>query len=136
MKLLDVSKWLKAGDNEVSLSEITKTAPGYQVVFRYHVPEAKAQKQEPLSIAIAYDRADLRVGETVKATATVTNRTSQTAPMVMLDLPVPPASRRTRRRSRSWFPTRSSPAIRCSRGGCWCTCGRWRRRSRWCCRIR
>ena len=84
MKLLYVSKWLKPGDNEVSLSEITKTAPGYQVVFRYHVPEAKAQKQGPLSIAIAYDRADLRVGETVRATATVTNHTGKTALMVML----------------------------------------------------
>lgn len=90
MKQLDVSKHLKAGDNDVSLSEKGKTAPGYQVVFRYHVPEQKVEKQEPLTIAIDYDRDDLLVGESMRATATVTNRMQTTAPMVMLDLPVPP----------------------------------------------
>ena len=96
MKLIDVTKWLKAGDTDVSLKEKSKTAPGYQVVFRYHVPEPKADNKEPLSIAIDYDMDSLTVGETVKAEATVTNRMKTTAPMVMVDLPVPPGFARCR----------------------------------------
>jgi hypothetical protein len=92
MRLLDLSGRLKPGKNELALAEKTKTAAGYQVVFRYHVTAVKAaeEKKEPLSIQIAYDRTDLAVDETVRATATVTNQMKATAPMVMLDLPVPP----------------------------------------------
>ncbi len=90
MKLVDVSRHLRPGRNEVSLTEKSTTAAGYQVVFRYHVPGEKEKKKEPLTIRIGYDRTDLAVGETVKATATVTNEMKTTAPMVMLDLPVPP----------------------------------------------
>jgi hypothetical protein len=91
MKLLDLSRHLKPGKNELSLVERTRTGPGYQVVLRYHVPEAKDEgKKEPLTIQIDYDRTDLAVDEVVRATATVTNRMDVVAPMVMLDLPVPP----------------------------------------------
>jgi hypothetical protein len=92
MKLLDVSKHFAAGrSHTLSLTEKTKTAAGYQVVLRYHVPEAKKpEKAEPLTIAIAYDRTELALGDAVKAKATVTNRMPAAAPMVMLDLPVPP----------------------------------------------
>jgi hypothetical protein len=91
MKLLDLSRHVKEGKTTLTLTEKTKTAAGYQVVLRYHVKEAKAQeKKEPLKIQIDYDRTDLAVGETVRATATVTNQMASVAPMVMLDLPVPP----------------------------------------------
>src|SRR5262249_33649492 len=69
--------------------ERSQTGAGYQVAFRYHVPGQKTEKVEPLTIDIAYDRTELEVGGTVKATATVTNRMATTAPMVILDLPVP-----------------------------------------------
>jgi uncharacterized protein YfaS (alpha-2-macroglobulin family) len=91
MKLLDLSKHVKEGKTTLTLTEKTKTAAGYQVVLRYHVKEAKAQQnKEPLTIHIGYDRTDLAVDEVVRATATVTNQMPATAPMVMLDLPVPP----------------------------------------------
>ncbi len=91
MRLIHVSKHLAAGDNRVTLSEKSKTAASYQVVFRYHVPEAKGPaKEEPLAINLSYDRTELAVGGAVKATAAVVNRQAVAAPMVMLDLPVPP----------------------------------------------
>jgi uncharacterized protein YfaS (alpha-2-macroglobulin family) len=43
-----------------------------------------------LSIDLVYDRTNLAVGDTVTATATVVNRMATTAPMVILDLPIPP----------------------------------------------
>ena len=44
---------------------------------------------EPLSIQLVYDKTALVVDDRVKATATVTNRTTVAAPMVILDLPIP-----------------------------------------------
>lgn len=91
MKLLDVSRHLGSGSNQIQLVEKTSTGASYQVVFRYHVPEAKAAaKEEPLAIALEYDRTELSVGGVVKVKATVENRQAVTAPMVMLDLPIPP----------------------------------------------
>jgi hypothetical protein len=91
MKLLDVSKHLSEGANMLSLVEKTASAAGYQVVLRYYVPEEKKEdKKEPLTIRIDYDRTELALGDVVKAKATVVNNMAATAPMVMLDLPVPP----------------------------------------------
>jgi uncharacterized protein YfaS (alpha-2-macroglobulin family) len=92
MKQFDVSKHIAAGASQtLSLTEKTRTAAGYQVVLRYHIPESKKQeKAEPLTITIDYDRTNLALGDVVKAKATVANRMPATAPMVMLDVPVPP----------------------------------------------
>ncbi|MFO0930533.1 MAG: hypothetical protein U0736_26470 [Gemmataceae bacterium] len=43
-----------------------------------------------MEIRIDYDRTELAIGDVVTARATVTNRQDAEAPMVMLDLPVPP----------------------------------------------
>ena len=91
LRLIDVSKYLIAGENLVSLTEKSATGAGYQVVFRYHVPEAKVPPTTgPLAITLDYDRTQLDVGGAVKAKATVVNKQDTAAPMVMLDLPVPP----------------------------------------------
>ena len=45
---------------------------------------------ELLAIKIAYDKTDLAVGDRMAATATITNNMASAAPMVILDLPVPP----------------------------------------------
>jgi uncharacterized protein YfaS (alpha-2-macroglobulin family) len=90
MQQIDLSSQLKPGDNRLTIKETTGTGAGYQVAFRYHVAAPKpADKQEPLAIDVVYDRTELAVNETIKATATVRNQMSETAPMVMLDLPVP-----------------------------------------------
>src|SRR5207302_180680 len=91
MQQLDLSSQLRHGNHRLSVTEQTGSAAGYQVVFRYHVPDGKPQeKPEPLAIDIAYDRTELEVGGSVTATATIINRMQQTAPMVLLDLPIPP----------------------------------------------
>jgi hypothetical protein len=88
---IDLSDLLKAGENRLTLKELTGHGTGYQVTFRYHVPATgAADKPEPLAIDLRYDRTQLNVSETLRVNATVTNRMAQTAPMVMLDLPIPP----------------------------------------------
>ncbi|MBI3409682.1 MAG: DUF1559 domain-containing protein [Planctomycetes bacterium] len=89
VKQLDLSSQLKSGSQKLSIAEPTGGGAGYQVVFRYHLAEDKSRAEEPFRIAVSYDREKTRVGETVRATAAVLNRTKQTAPMVMLELPIP-----------------------------------------------
>lgn len=85
----DLSAFLIQGDNPLTVTETSNTGAGYQVAFRYHVPETPIAKNQPLEITIDYDKTELAVGDIVAATATVTNRMGTTAPMVILDLPIP-----------------------------------------------
>jgi hypothetical protein len=89
MKQLDLTAQLVSGTQTLKLTERSATAAGYQLVFRYHVPETKQEKKEALSISLAYDKTTLKVDETVQVTATAVNKSNQAAPMVMLDLPIP-----------------------------------------------
>ncbi len=90
MKQIDLSAGLKPGPHRLTLTETSGTAAGYQVAFRYHVPDADAPREaEALGVRLSYDRTSVRVAETVRATATVTNRGTRAAPMVVVELPVP-----------------------------------------------
>jgi hypothetical protein len=89
LKQVDLSGHVGAGKQALRLTETSKTAAGYQVSLRYHVPDKKAQDDGPLTIALAYPRTDLRVGEAVTVKARVRNRAKTAAPMLMLELPVP-----------------------------------------------
>lgn len=89
MQQIDLSALLTAGPHRLTVTEPGEAGTGYQLAFRYHVPGGGPNRREGLGIDLAYDRTELTVGDTVTATATVTNRTTQAAPMVMLDLPVP-----------------------------------------------
>jgi uncharacterized protein YfaS (alpha-2-macroglobulin family) len=92
MKQLDLSQYLRAGGTaSLELREPSGTAVGYQVSFRYHVPGPATPDaaREPLGITLSFERDEVPVGQTVRATARVTNRRPQDAPMVIVDLPVP-----------------------------------------------
>jgi hypothetical protein len=90
MQQIDLSDILTPGNHRLNLTETSGTGTGFQVAFRYHVPGEPRAKEEPLAIDLTYDRTNLAVGDTVTATATVVNQMPQTAPMVILDLPIPP----------------------------------------------
>ena len=86
----DLTNLIKTGKSHLTLEETSDSGAGYQVIFSYHIPDIDEEsKQEPLSIKIDYDRSSLTVGKKVRAKATVTNNTGTTAPMIILDLPIP-----------------------------------------------
>jgi hypothetical protein len=88
---IDLSGLLRPGEQTLTLKSSKPGGTSYQVAFRYHLKEAKRQPTKgPLSITVDYDRSDLAVNDLVRATATVANETQKVAPMVMLDLPIPP----------------------------------------------
>ncbi|MEK6237116.1 MAG: hypothetical protein N2C14_20595, partial [Planctomycetales bacterium] len=92
MQLIDLSEFVRPGQDVLTLTDATKTGTGYQAVLQYHVPENAARPEElrpTLSIDVAYDRQELQVNEVVSAVATLTNNLDEPAPMVIVDLPIP-----------------------------------------------
>src|SRR5262249_37733282 len=63
---------------------------GYQLVLRCNVPGAvEAPDSSPFSIEVKYDRSKLTTGDLLGAEATLVNSATATAPMVIVDLPIP-----------------------------------------------
>ncbi len=90
MQQLDLSVQVTRGNHQLAITDRTGTATGYQATLAYHVPGADHPRgAEPLSIQLVYDNTTLVVDDRVRATATVTNRATVAAPMVLLDLPIP-----------------------------------------------
>jgi hypothetical protein len=90
MKQIDLSAGLKPGTHRLTLTETTGTAAGYQVAFRYHVPDAAPpEKDQPLRVELTYGRTEMKVDDLLPVSAKVTNRMTDAAAMVILELPVP-----------------------------------------------
>lgn len=79
-----------SGSNQVGIRFQGEGNPAYQVAGEYFVPWTAKTTDEPLSIEVNYDRTLLSQGDLASATATVKNRLSKTANMVMVDLGIPP----------------------------------------------
>jgi uncharacterized protein YfaS (alpha-2-macroglobulin family) len=82
-----------AGSGEANKVEIRFSGTGglaYQVVGRYFTPWDAAPAEEPMSIAVTYDRTKLAQNDIVTATAKVRNNLPKIANMVMVDLGIPP----------------------------------------------
>jgi hypothetical protein len=90
MQQVNLSKRVTQGSHRLAITDRTGTGTGYQATLVYHVPGAEQPHGlEPLSIRLDYDKTRLAVDDRVTATATVTNRMKDTAPMIILDLPIP-----------------------------------------------
>jgi uncharacterized protein YfaS (alpha-2-macroglobulin family) len=90
MQQVDLSARLAAGGHRLTISEPSGTGTGYLATLAYHLPGAdRPVAGEPLAIRLQYDKTSLTVDDQVQATVTVTNRMAETAPMVILDLPIP-----------------------------------------------
>ena len=91
LRQLDLSSELEPGNHALQLADRSGAATGYQVTLRYHVPGQEVAPADggALAIDVAYDRGELASGDLLAATATVSNRTPEPLPMVILDLPIP-----------------------------------------------
>ncbi|MDQ7826475.1 MAG: MG2 domain-containing protein [Candidatus Eremiobacteraeota bacterium] len=91
LRLVDLTKYAKPGENKVELVASGQLASMYQVVGSHFVPwKAGEKRNEPLSIKLSYDRTTLRATDTVKATVALRNNLPAVAPMIILDLGIPP----------------------------------------------
>ena len=87
---IDLSSLMSVGKHRLALVNRSDTAAVYQTSISYCLPEAEEPGERgPLGIQIAYDKTELYVNDVVALRARVVNQTSATAPMVILDLPIP-----------------------------------------------
>jgi uncharacterized protein YfaS (alpha-2-macroglobulin family) len=92
LKMVDITEQIKPGANLLSLREKTKDGTNYQVVLRYHVPEKIEKTEAPFVVTQNYDRTEANLGQSFGITTIVENRQATDAPMVMVELPIPPGS--------------------------------------------
>ncbi len=86
---VDLSSLMTSGTHRLRLLDRTGTATGFQVATRYHIAgPAPAKADAPLAIELTFDCSELKVAETLEATAVVTNNSPSAAPMVIIDLPI------------------------------------------------
>ncbi|MGA2435882.1 MAG: hypothetical protein ABSG25_11410 [Bryobacteraceae bacterium] len=78
------------GANSVGIRFTGQGGIAYQVVGRYFERWTDRPENEPLSIAVAYDRTHLAQDDIATATATIKSNLAKTANMVMVDLGIPP----------------------------------------------
>lgn len=78
------------GANDVTVAFAGEGTLMYQVVWSHWVPGEAAPATGPLEIEIDYDKTELAVNDLVGVTARVTNVSSAVAPMVIVDLGLPP----------------------------------------------
>ena len=90
VRQIDVSSRMGVGAHRLSISN--RGAPAaYQVLAWHYLPEpAAAATDQPLAITLAYDRTTLAVGDSVAVSAKIVNQMQVPAPMVLVDLPIPP----------------------------------------------
>jgi len=90
MQQRDLSAKLGFGRHEVVIIDRSGGSMGYQLAVSYHTPgEPASAKPESFSVTLEFDKADMRVGDTVLATAVVRNNTQLPVAMVIVDLPIP-----------------------------------------------
>ncbi len=88
----ELAPWLDTeGSNEVELFFVGEGSLMYQIVWSHYVPGAGPENPGgPIGIELSYDKTTLSTDDTVRATATITNRSGRALPMVLVDLGIPP----------------------------------------------
>ncbi len=89
---VDCKPHVKPGANQVEIRFAGEGTTLYQIVSRYYLPWERVPKPatELLSIKVDYDRTRLATNDEVTARVTVTNNTSATTSMIIVDLGIPP----------------------------------------------
>jgi len=91
LKILDLKKYASPGDNLITLESRGQISGMYQIVGSYYMPWGKDEKKfEPFTVKLNYDRRELKVGETIHSECSVKNNQRDVAPMVMVELGIPP----------------------------------------------
>ena len=90
VRQVDISTLAAIGDTEVEIGFDGEGSLLYQVVTRYYTPWPELQTEDDLAIDVVYPSDVIAVGESTPVEVTVTNRLSDRADMVMVQIGIPP----------------------------------------------
>jgi anti-sigma factor RsiW len=90
VRQIDLTNRLGTARQTLQLTDASGTAAGFQVVSSYYTPDTSSQPHAgDLAVNVNYDRQKLPLNGTLTATATVENKSERTAPMILVELPIP-----------------------------------------------
>jgi uncharacterized protein YfaS (alpha-2-macroglobulin family) len=90
VRQIDLTDRLGAGRQTLQLTDASGTAAGFQVVSTYYEPDTSSKPHAgDLAVSVNYDRQKLPLNGTLTATAAVENKSDRTAPMILVELPIP-----------------------------------------------
>lgn len=97
MQQIDLTAAIPIGNHRMTITDRGDSMPGYQIASRYYLPQElienrhkDAATDSQLSISLKFDRTELPQGDRLAVSAAAVNRRAIVAPMVLLDLPIPP----------------------------------------------
>jgi uncharacterized protein YfaS (alpha-2-macroglobulin family) len=90
VRQIDLTDRLGTARQTLQLTDASGTAAGFQVVSSYYAPDTSSKPHAgDLAVNVNYDRQKLPLNGTLTATATVENKSERTAPMILVELPIP-----------------------------------------------
>jgi uncharacterized protein YfaS (alpha-2-macroglobulin family) len=89
-RLFDLKQVVLEGDNKVTIDFAGSGKLAYQVVGIYYLPHGAVPDSGPLAFSVSYDKTSVKVGESIKVTATVKNEKNGKIPTVLLRVGLPP----------------------------------------------
>ncbi len=90
VRQIDLTDRLGTVRQTLQLTDASGNAAGFQLVSSYYAPDTSFKPHAgDLAVNVNYDRQKLPLNGTLTATATVENKSERTAPMVLVELPIP-----------------------------------------------
>ncbi len=89
-RLFDLKQVVQTGDNKVVIDFTGTGELAYQVVGVYYLPHGGSTNNGPLGFTVSYDKTSIKVNESIKVTAKVTNSGKGKIPTVMMRIGLPP----------------------------------------------
>ncbi len=92
LRQIDLTEFVKEGENKIKLDFSGKGKLMYQIVGKYYIPwkESDIAEKEVLSIAVNYDKTRLEKDDSVTCQARISNNSNAILDMVVVDLGIPP----------------------------------------------
>ncbi len=91
-QLVDLTEFVRKGVNTIEMKSPEGENFSYQIVYEYFIPKENisASSTETLKINLEYDKRNVAVNDILNCRVSVDNNGTETAPMVLLDIGVPP----------------------------------------------
>ena len=89
-RLFDLKQAVQTGDNKVAIDFVGTGELAYQVVGVYYLNHGSGSASGPLGFSVSYDKTSIKVNESIKVTAKVTNSGGGKIPTVMMRVGLPP----------------------------------------------
>lgn len=90
LRLVDFKEHLVYGENTIEIKTDSEASMLYQATATWYVPGSDAVSTGPLTIEVTYDKTNLEVNDTVKATVIINNISGEKVNMVLASVGIAP----------------------------------------------